>query len=104
MAQNWTPPPPPVTGAAIPNNMTLAVIAAVISFLFCCIPHGLISVYFASQVNGRAATGSLQDAEGAAKSAKTWAYVSIGISVLGLIISLAFGVLSAIMSAVSQQR
>lgn len=102
MSQNWTPPPPINTQPAIvPNNLVLAIIAAVVSLFFCCLPHGLISVIFATQVNGKAAAGDIEGAMRAAKNAKTWAFVSIGISIAGFVIGLAFGLLGAVMQSVT---
>ena len=99
MAQNWTPPPPVGAQTAVPNNMVIAIIAAVVSFLMCCLPHGVISVIFASQVNKKAAAGDIAGATQAAKNAKLWAIISIAVSVVWLIIGLAFGLIGGIMSS-----
>ena len=103
MSQNWTPPPPAVESATVPNNLVLAIIAAVVSFLFCCLPHGLVSVIFATQVNKKAQAGDIAGATQAAKNAKLWAIISIAVSVVWLVISLVFGVLGSIMSAVQNR-
>jgi t-SNARE complex subunit (syntaxin) len=68
--------------------------------LFCCLPHGLISLIFALQVNKKAAAGDMQGAVNSAKQAKTWAIVSIIVSVIGLVVAIFFGVLNAILSSV----
>lgn len=99
MAQNWTPPPPVGTQNTVPNNMVIAIIAAVVSFLMCCLPHGVISVIFASQVNKKAAAGDIAGATQAAKNAKLWAIISIAVSVVWLIIGFAFGLIGGIMSS-----
>jgi interferon-induced transmembrane protein len=100
MSQQWTPPPVNAAAAAPGNNLPLAIIATVLSVVFCCLPHGLISLIFALQVNSKAAAGDLQGAVNAAKQAKTWAIVSIIVAVVGLVIGLAFGVLNAILSSI----
>ncbi len=101
MSQPWTPPPPPFSGpATIGNHLPLAVIATALSFFFCCLPHGLVSLIFALQVDKKAGTGDIQGATNAAKQAKLWAIISIIVAAVGLVISLAFGVLGAVMSAI----
>jgi len=101
MSQQWTPPPVNAGAPAPGNNLVFAIIATVLSVVFCCVPHGLISLIFALQVNSKAAAGDLQGAMNAAKQAKIWAIVSIIVAVVGLVIALVFGVLNAILSSVS---
>jgi len=99
MSQQWTPPP--INAAPAPNNnLVFAIIATVLSVVFCCLPHGLISLIFALQVNSKAAAGDIQGAMSAAKQAKTFAIISIIVSVIGFIIALVFGVLNAVLSSV----
>jgi len=102
MSQNWTPPPPAGGSATVPNNLVLAIIAAVVSFLFCCLPHGLVSVIFATQVNKKAQAGDIAGATQAAKNAKLWAIISIAVSVVWLVVSLVFGILGSLMNAVNR--
>jgi hypothetical protein len=98
MSQNWAPPPPPPSWSPpppppppeVPNNLTLAIIAAVVSLLFCCLPHGLVAVYFATQVASKSAVGDIAGATSAAGNAKTWAMVSFGLSAVGLVISVLY--------------
>ena len=98
MSQPWNPPP--ISSEAPNNNLPFAIIATVVSVLFCCIPHGLVSLIFALQVNKKAAAGDMQGALNSAKQAKTWAIVSIIVSVIGLVVAIFFGVLNAILSSV----
>ena len=100
MSQPWNPPPVNVSSSAPNNNLVFAIIATVVSVLFCCIPHGLVSLIFALQVNKKAAAGDLQGAANSAKQAKTFAIVSIIVSVIGLVVAIFFGVLNAILSSV----
>jgi len=101
MSQQWTPPPINAAPAPAPNNnLVFAIIATVLSVVFCCLPHGLISLIFALQVNSKAAAGDIQGAMSAAKQAKTFAIISIIVSVIGFIIALVFGVLNAVLSSV----
>jgi len=100
MSQPWNPPPAGIPAQTPNNNLVLAIIATVVSVLFCCLPHGLISLIFALQVNKKAAAGDIQGALNSAKQAKTWAIVSIIVAVIGLVVGLFFGVLNAILSSV----
>lgn len=98
MSESWNPPPAPGIHSPAPNNhMVLGILATVVSVSFCCgIPHGLISLIFALQVNKRAAAGDLQGAESAARQAKIWAIISIVVAVLGLVIAFVTGILAAV--------
>jgi hypothetical protein len=101
MAQQWTPPPLNATAPPPNNNLVFAIIATVLSVVFCCLPHGLISLIFALQVNSKAAAGDLQGAMNSAKQAKMWAIISIVVSLVWLVIALVFGVLNAVLTSVS---
>jgi Interferon-induced transmembrane protein len=102
MSDPWTPPTSPASAASpVPNNLILAIVASVLSLL-CCLPHGVISLIFALQVNKKAEAGDLEGAANAAKQAKMWAWISIIVAVIWFIVSLVFGVLGALMSALSR--
>ena len=99
MSQQWNPPPAPGTTTPPPsNNLALAIIATVVSVMFCCLPHGLVSLIFALQVDKKAQAGDLVGAINAAKQAKMWAIISIAVSVVFLVIGIAFGILNAVLS------
>jgi len=102
MSQQWTPPPPPGIAAPAPNNnLALAIVATVVSVIFCCIPHGLVSLIFATQVNKKAAVGDTTGALNSARQAKMWAFISIAIAVIGFVVGLALGILNAVISNLS---
>jgi len=85
------------------NNLTLAIIATVVSVVFCCgLPHGLVSLIFATQVNKKVASGDIAGAMNSARQAKMWALVSIALAILGIIVGIVFGVLNIVLSAVSR--
>ena len=99
MSQNWTPPPPaPGMGAqaTVPNNLVIAIIATVVSFVFCCLPHGVISLIYALQVNKKAAVGDTAGAMAAAASAKTWGMISIIVAVVWLVIGIILNVMGVL--------
>ena len=101
MSQPFTPPAPPSSAPpTIPNNMVMAIIASVVSLMFCCLPHGVVSLIFALQVNKKEAAGDIEGATKAAKMAKMLAWISIILSVLWLIVGMVFGVFSIILQNV----
>ncbi|AKK02248.1 CD225/dispanin family protein [Corynebacterium epidermidicanis] len=74
---------------AKPNNY---LVWAILSTIFCCLPAGIVSIVFASQVNGRWDAGNYEGARDAAKKAKTWAIIS---AVVGIIFSVIYGIMVA---------
>jgi Interferon-induced transmembrane protein len=103
MSQEWTPPPAAETLSKVPNNLVLAIVASVVSLLACCIPHGLISLIFALQVDKKAAAGDIAGATNSAKQARLWALISIILAVVGGVIAVVFGLFGAIISIISAQ-
>ena len=103
MSQPFAPPPTPSTVApTIPNNMVIAIIATVVSVMGCCLPHGLVSLMFAMQVGKKEAAGDIDGATNAAKQAKMWAWISIIVGAVSLILCFVFGAFAGIMSAISR--
>jgi hypothetical protein len=103
MSQPFTPPPPPSNApVTVPNNLVLAIVASALSLILCCLPHGVVSLIFALQVDKKAQAGDLQGATNAARQAKLWAWISLIVSGIWLIISIVFGVFAGVMSAISR--
>ena len=93
MAQNWTPPPPvgsqpqpPVGSQPPPNYLVWGILAT----LFCCLPGGIISIIFATQVNSKYAAGDFAGAQDASKKAKLFVIISVGIGLLIWIVGLIY--------------
>ena len=103
MSDQWTPPPGVGQPIKVPNNLVLAIVASVVSFLTCCLPHGLVSLIFALQVDKKAAAGDLLGAESSAKQAKTWAWISIIAAILWFVLSMIFGIFGAILSMIANR-
>lgn len=74
---NQTPPAKPE------NHLALAIITTIL----CCLPLGIVSIVFASQVNSKYAAGDYEGAEKASKNAKLFWIISL---VLGLAIYLGY--------------
>ena len=74
------------------NNLPLAIIGAIVG---CCSPcclgivTGIVSIVFSTQVDSKYRMGDYSGSESAAKNAKVLAFVSIGLGLLGLIITAA---------------
>lgn len=77
-----TPPPPPgppqptlttTSSPAVPTHLVMAIITT----LCCCMPLGIVSLIFASQVAGKVRAGDIAGARKASSRARTWAIVGI---------------------------
>tara|TARA_B100000768_G_scaffold35343_1_gene33950 strand:- start:1430 stop:1747 length:318 start_codon:yes stop_codon:yes gene_type:complete len=80
------------------NNMTLAIIAAVLGLCSpCCIGLilGIIAIVLSSQVKTKFERGNLSEAISSAKNSKILSFIAIGLLVLNLIFLLSFGGITA---------
>lgn len=66
------PHPSPQGSEFVPNYLVWAILAT----LFCCLPLGIVSIIYATQVDGRRAAGDIAGARVAAEKARFWAIVS----------------------------
>ena len=66
----------------IPNYL----IPAILSTVFCCLPLGVASIIFATQVNSKVAAGDTAGAMESSKKAKMFMFIAIGLGALGWII------------------
>jgi hypothetical protein len=97
MSEPWTPPSTPAAATAnVPNYL----IPAIVATLLCCLPTGVASIIFATQVNGKLAAGDVEGAVASSKKAKLWLFISIGAGVLlwVVVILLNLGVFLAALS------
>jgi len=95
------PPPPPSYGApqvpgpqgAPPPNY---LVWAILTTIFCCLPLGVVSIVFSTQVNSKWAMGDVAGAEAASANAKKFAMwaaiVQVALAILYLIAVVALGV------------
>lgn len=80
-------------GEIIPNHLVWAILAT----LFCCLPLGIVSIVYASQVDGKRAAGDLAGARQASHQAKTWAiWAAVAGPVLLLVWFTLFGGMAAL--------
>lgn len=95
MAQQWTPPPPPTPGGQPPPNY---LIPAILVTLFCCLPVGVASIIFASQVNSKYQAGDIAGAEEASRKAKMFAMIGAGVGVVVIVLAIIINILGVAMS------
>ncbi|WP_433461649.1 CD225/dispanin family protein [Spirillospora sp. CA-128828] len=79
--------PPPTAGpspsAPPPNHLPWAIATTIL----CCLPAGIVSIVYASQVNSKWMAGDHAGSINASNNAKTWAIVS---AVLGVIVGVIY--------------
>ena len=75
--------------ATVPNHM----VGAILSTVFCCVPGGIISIVYASQVNSKLAQGDIEGAKAASKTANNWIIANI---IIGVVVGLLYVILCAI--------
>ena len=71
------------------NQLVLAILSTVMGFLCCCgldLPFGIFAIVFASQVNGEYVEGDYPRALSAAKQAKIWGWISMGLVIMSLVL------------------
>jgi len=84
-------PPEPRAHAPIPNHLVWAIIITVVAFCLCCVVGaipGIVAIVFATQVNSKLNQGDFAGAERASAQAKTWCWVTTGLAILGLLLSI----------------
>ena len=85
-------PPPGMGGysGAAPRIPTYLV-PSILTTLFCCLPAGVVGIIYAAQVNGKLARGDVAGAASASRRAKTWCWVSFGLGITLVVITMATG-------------
>ena len=78
MSEQWSSP----SAAAATSNVQNYLIPAILSTVLCCLPLGVVSIIFATQVNSKVASGDIAGAMEASKKAKMFMFLSIGLGVL----------------------
>ena len=78
MSQQWSSPSASGATSDVPNYL----IPAILSTIFCCLPLGVVSIIFATQVNSKVATGDIAGAMEASRKAKMFMFIAVGLGVL----------------------
>jgi hypothetical protein len=76
--QQWSSP----SASAGTSNIQNYLIPAILSTIFCCVPLGVVSIIFATQVNGKVASGDIAGAMESSRKAKMFMFIAIGSGVL----------------------
>lgn len=76
-----------------PNNY---LVWAILGTIFCCLPFGIVSIVYASKVDGLWLAGNYFAATEAARKAKTWFWWSFGIGLTANIIVLIYYICLAV--------
>jgi hypothetical protein len=81
-----TPPvqaaPLPVTGVVIPPGAAAPpsyLVFAILATVLCCLPAGIPAIVYAAQVNSKLQLGDLAGAQVASNNAKLWCWISFGL-------------------------
>ncbi|WP_018657782.1 CD225/dispanin family protein [Actinomadura flavalba] len=94
---NYPPPPPPQGGAGVPQSAPPPnyLVWAIVTTVLCCLPAGIASIVFATQVNSKWQAGDQAGALKASKNAKTWAIVSGVLGIIAIIFAIIVNVAAA---------
>jgi hypothetical protein len=79
-----------VAGAVVPNYLVQSILVT----LFCCLPFGIVSIVYASQVNTKLGVGDIAGAQLASDNAKKWSWISFGVGIVVIIGSFLVSVMS----------
>ncbi len=78
-------PPAP---SQVPNYLVQAILVTI----FCCLPTGIVTIFYAAQVNKKLGQGDVSGALQASKNAKMWIWASVGGGLLTILIVIVAGV------------
>ncbi|MEV7802424.1 CD225/dispanin family protein [Microbispora sp. NPDC088329] len=99
----FPPPPPPGSygapmqpGGAPPNNH---LVMAIVSTILCCLPLGVVSIVYATQVNSKWMAGDYQGAVASSESAKKWWMASLITGIVIWVLYILFFVVLGVFSA-----
>lgn len=67
---------------AVPNHLVWAILAT----LFCCLPFGIVSIVYASKVDGLRLSGNLHGAIEMSDKARNWALLAMLSPLIGVVL------------------
>ncbi len=101
------PGPLQMNTGATPNGQIPSYLwQSIVATFLCCLPLGIPAIIYASKVDSLLAKGDAPGAMLASKNAKLWCYITVGVGLLVLVVSLilgASGLFAAIAAAASPQ-
>lgn len=75
----------------VPNYLVWAILITIASLCTCCIIGtipGIVAIVFATQVNSKLSAGDRAGAEQSSKNAKLWCWITTGLCIFGLLLSI----------------
>lgn len=84
-------------GPDIPNYLVQSILLTIFTLCTCCIPIGVIPLIFSLQVNSKKQSGDFAGAAEASRKAKMWCWITLAVALVWFVISLIFGIGSALM-------
>lgn len=75
-----------IPSTPVPNHLVWAILATV----FCCLPFGIVSIVYASQVDGLRMSGNRLGAMDASEKARNWALAATFSPLVGLLLWVLF--------------
>jgi hypothetical protein len=75
--QQWSSP-----SQAGTSDVQNYLIPAILATLLCCLPLGVVSIIFATQVNSKVAAGDIAGAMEASRKAKMFMFIAVGLGLL----------------------
>ena len=97
MSQQWNAP----SAAGPTSEVQNYLIPAILSTVLCCIPLGVVSIIFATQVNSKVASGDIAGAMEASKKAKMFMFLAVGGGLLVWVICIVLWIFVFGMAALS---
>ena len=80
----YQPQPSKPASVFVENNLVQAILVT----MCCCLPFGIVSIVYASQVDGFARSGDRIAAEEAAEKSRTWANYGFGVGLVWIVLYL----------------
>lgn len=59
---------------------------SILSTILCCLPLGIVGIVYANKVDPLWFAGKYAESEEAAKKARLWTFISVGVGIAGIII------------------
>jgi hypothetical protein len=90
--------PLPVPGVVEPPTQPVEnyLVFAILTTVLCCLPAGIVGIVYAAQVNGKLQMGDLAGAKSASDNAKMWCWISFGLGLAVVVVSLLLMMLGVI--------
>lgn len=71
---------------------------AILATVLCCLPGGIVAILYANKVDPAWNAGNYQEAEEAAKNARMWTFISVGVGIVAAVFVFFFSCTAAMLS------